>query len=325
MLHKCWPLMVVAGATAVVSAMGVDAKIDVAELAVRDSIQRGLTFLLSRQRPDGSFHDEPGLRIGVTGLCGLSLLESGGGINREERRQAVDDAVEFLLTRCNEKGVFLDFGTQSVTANHAFALRFLVAAHIGLGAERVPLAVIRRACEALLDGQGDDGGWHHQLDQDSVGDVTNTACTVAALGDCRRLGIEIPRTTFLRAAAFVESCRAPDGHLGYRPLCLKSDPVCTINGEFCHAVADTLDPQPESPRSESSAPKGLADSPLQLYGEYFHMLTVRRRSGTSNELRRSILAGELSDRQRPDGAWDDAASLEFGTAVAVQILCAGLR
>lgn len=329
MSNKFWSLILAVVSVTVtvadVSAAGVETTIDVGELEIRDSIQRGLKFLLRRQRPDGSFHGEPGLRIGVTGLCGLSLLESARGMDPYEKQQAVDHALDFLLARRNENGVFLDMGSKSVSSNHAFATRFLAAAHLRLGEERIPLAVIRRACDALIDGQNADGGWHHQLDQDSISDVTNTACVVAACDDCRRLGIEVPRAVFLQAAVFVESCRALDGEFGYRPLCLKSDPVCAVNGEYCHVIAGRRDASTKTTGAKPDSRSALPNSPLRLYGEYFRMLTACRMSVAAQTLRDGKLGRELSGQQRPDGSWDDPASPEFGTAVAVQILRAGLR
>jgi hypothetical protein len=289
------------------------------------SVSRGLKFLLKAQQPDGSFHHERGIRIGITGLCGLALHEASGGTKVEEQRLAVERAVRFLSTLRDDKGVFRDADVANVTANHAFATLFLARVHRSTGERLVSLKVVERACDALIFGQNEDGGWHCALDGAASGDVANTACVLAALDACREIKIGIPQETWIRAQSFAETCRTSDGGYGHRPFALASNPACTANGDYCVAAAAAGRDSKESASSDRANARRENDrllraSPNSLYGEFFSELAKCRSADEIDRRDAELVSDDLIRRQRTDGAWDDVGGSAFGTAVAVRIL-----
>jgi hypothetical protein len=291
----------------------------------RMSVSRGLKFLLKAQQPDGSFHHERGIRIGITGLCGLALREASGGSKVEEQQLAVERAVRFLSASRDDKGIFRDADIANVTANHAFATLFLARVHRSTGERLVSLKVVERACDALILGQNEDGGWNCALDGSASGDVSNTACVLAALDACREIEIGIPQETWIRAQSFAETCRTSDGGYGHRPFAPASNPACTANGDYCVVAAEAGCDSKESASSDRSNARRENDrllraSPNSLYGEFFSELAKRRSAAGIDRRDAELVSDDLIRRQRADGAWDDVGGSAFGTAVAVRIL-----
>ena len=93
----------------------------------RRSIQAGLTFLAARQETDGSFGSGSQNRyrrnIGVTALSGLAFLAGGHTPGDGPYGQAVNRAVDFLISRCSPNGFIVEptSHTHGLMYGHGFA------------------------------------------------------------------------------------------------------------------------------------------------------------------------------------------------------------
>jgi len=198
------------------------------------ALDRGVKFLLSSQREDGSwgsadnskggidiYAPPPGghhaFRAGVTALCVSALVESGR--DDAAAREAIDRGAAWLL----EKLPKLRRATPDALYNvwgHAYGIEALALLHrrqAGDAAAQSRIVDCIKGQVELLDRyETVDGGWgYYDFDVGSkkpAGSPNSftTATVLLALADARDLGIEVPQKLFDRGLASVRRQMKPD-------------------------------------------------------------------------------------------------------------------
>lgn len=197
------------------------------------ALDRGVKFLLSCQREDGSwgsadnskggidiYAPPPGghhaFRAGVTALCVSALIESGR--DDEAAARAIDRGAAWLL----EKLPKLRRATPDALYNvwgHAYGIETLVLLdrRAADNATRGRIRDCIRGQVELLDRyETVDGGWgYYDFDigaKKPAGSPNSftTATVLLALADARDLGIEVPQKLFDRGLASVRRQMKPD-------------------------------------------------------------------------------------------------------------------
>ena len=78
------------------------------------AIDRGLSFLASRQRDDGSFGSGGySYDVGVCSLCGMAFLSSGSTPGRGPYGKQIDKCIDFVLDNVDQSGFINVAGTKS--------------------------------------------------------------------------------------------------------------------------------------------------------------------------------------------------------------------
>jgi len=198
------------------------------------ALDRGVKFLLSSQREDGSwgsadnskggidiYAPPPGghhaFRAGVTALCVSALVESGR--DDAAAREAIDRGAAWLL----EKLPKLRRATPDALYNvwgHAYGIEALALLHrrqAGDAAAQARIVDCIKGQVELLDRyETVDGGWgYYDFDVGSkkpAGSPNSftTATVLLALADARDLGIDVPQKLFDRGLASVRRQMKPD-------------------------------------------------------------------------------------------------------------------
>lgn len=191
---------------------------------VRDNVSRGLQWLSSVQKADGSWDGGQAAGTGfTTARAGIALLMEGSTPSAGKYAGHIRKAVAWFESNAKDSGhisspsqIDQNTGIQS----HAHALLFLVCAH---DAESDPertkrlAKVIDRAIAFAVACQGPNGGWG-RVDVNQRADAENgiqTCEVLHALLAARKAGFEVPRANVDRAFRWLERATADDGSVAY--------------------------------------------------------------------------------------------------------------
>jgi hypothetical protein len=184
---------------------------------IRAALDRGVTYLLGRQRPDGSFRDATAFdpdhqRMDTTLLCAGALRTADGA--RTDR--AVARALDW--TRGTAKG--RRWHLENVTDSAAFALVVLTA-HPERRIEMGPLlAFVLRQQEAETDWwRANQAIWQKSSGEREHGtaNLASSALALAGLRAARDAGLEVPRDAVTRHAAALVRRQGEDGRWPWLP------------------------------------------------------------------------------------------------------------
>jgi len=173
---------------------------DLSSTEVRASIKRGVDFLISKQRVDGSWSGHPGQPGGLTALCTLALLNAGEG----PASPAVSKALKYL------RGIESD-------AVYAVAMQTMVFCAADPARDRL---LIRRNAQWLVNSQEltgvGGGGWGYGKRGGRV-DNSNSQFAMLALHEAERIGVEIDKQVWERCLKYWQSTQHANGSWSYVP------------------------------------------------------------------------------------------------------------
>ncbi len=189
------------------------------------AVAAGLAWLAKQQAEDGHWsldgsakegNDTAGTAFGLLPLLGAGYTPEDGKFATSVRL-----GLAYLTTHQGKDGGF----TGGMYA-HGLATCALCQAYALTGDPKLA-APARAAVDYIVKAQHTAGGWRYEPGQ--PGDLSVTAWQVAALGDARAAGLDVPRTTRDGAAKFVQSCRAGVGY-SYLPGVGTATPTMTAAG-----------------------------------------------------------------------------------------------
>ncbi len=159
--------------------------------AVDRAVERGLAWLESRQRFDGSFERSP--RTGKTALAVYALLKCG--------RPATDSGVQRGLAHLEtaEGGGTYDQACLALARSAAFPA--------------VPLEQVQLAADTLMGMQARGGAWGYPEGEE---DLSNTQYAALGLHAAARVGAKVPDRTWRSLGDATVDFALGDGAFGYR-------------------------------------------------------------------------------------------------------------
>jgi hypothetical protein len=198
------------------------------------SIERGLEYLISRQRPNGSFHTEGTGQPGVTSLCVMCFLANGYLPGEGKYGSQLSKAVEFVCSLQTESGViasahpggpkisrnFEHHVGETVAYNHAISSLMLseIYGMSGGNNQLVDQSIIQRCLDVSLQmhrwkkpRKSDRGGWRYaQFQNDAESDLSLTGWQVMFLRSAKNAGFDVPAKPIDEATEYVLRCYRPD-------------------------------------------------------------------------------------------------------------------
>jgi prenyltransferase beta subunit len=181
----------------------------------QEAVQKGLAWLASTQKPDGSFGDMGGYgaSAAITALSGIAFMADGNLPGRGKYGEVVRRAVQFTLNSAQQSGLISGAQMQGEMYSHGFATLFLAEVYGMTGDEEVK-EKLQRAVQLIEKAQNDEGGWRYQpRPQDA--DISVTICQVMALRAARDAGIKVEKQVIDNAIRYVRRCQNPDGGFNY--------------------------------------------------------------------------------------------------------------
>ena len=283
-----------------------------------EHVERGIAFLRSQQRADGSWPDPVGYPGGITSLCTLALLRSGVAADDP----AIDRALAFLRTLRPEM-------------TYSTALATMVFCEAGRDEDR---RLVRRNVAWFESVQKTDGpmqgAWGYPQ---AEGDNSNTGFAVMALYSADRAGIHVDEKVWRRMLDYWVKTQANRGSWGYKPG-IPGTGSMTCEGVFCLAAAarvlNDADIDATAQPALNKATQWLATSfsptvnpgTSGVQGWHFYYLFAASEAGRMAKLKkfgehdwRQEGAKELLALQGPDGSWKGRGHAEDNPHVATSM------
>jgi hypothetical protein len=174
------------------------ARADITAQQVRESIDRGVAYLLREQQPSGGWNDPAGYPGGITALCTLALLNCGVPTS--------DPHIQSALNYMRKI---------PPTVTYAAALQTMVFA---AAEPTTNLPLIRRNADWLERNQKQEGSytgaWGYPM---AEGDNSNSQFALLALHEAERVGVSVKDRTWKRAYAYWSENQLSNGGWGYKP------------------------------------------------------------------------------------------------------------
>ena len=291
---------------------------------MRQAIERGLEYLLSRQASDGSFREMHGRNPGVVSFAVLSFMSTGTIPERGAHGRAVARGIDFVLSQAQPDGLIVNPNdtTKGTMYEHAISTLLLTQAQ-GVYHRPGLLDVLKRAVDLIVACQNRQGSWRFEP-RPADGDLTVAVMQLVALRAAKSVGIHVPAETFQAGARYARRCATPAGGFLAQPgvgsvgYSRTAAGVCSLLtcGEYASPeVTGGIRYLQERKFADRR------DKIHALYGLYYAAqvmhLTPDRRQWPMwfPTIRDELLAG-----QQQDGHWDGEAGPVYGTAVNVLIL-----
>jgi prenyltransferase beta subunit len=296
----------------------------------KESVERGLTWLAAQQRENGSFQSISafGGNPGVVGLCGLAFLSSGSAPRRGEYGQALDRALDYVLSCAHSNGYIAEPSTDYYHGpmyGHGFATLFLAEVYGTTDREDVGRA-LRRAVQLIVDTQNDQGGWRYFPKPDEA-DVSVTVCQAMALRAARNAGIAVPKETIDKCIAYIRGCQNPDGGFRYRLFDPAESRMPLTAASLVALYTSGINEGAEVDRGRAYLLKRLPGSPMMrdreyfYYGQYYASQAAWQSGGDLWRQWYPAARDELISLQLSEGSWSDPGSgKEYQTAMSLIVL-----
>jgi hypothetical protein len=176
----------------------------------KHNIDRGLQWLARQQYRDGHWEATNGrYPIAMTALAGMALLAEGSTPHQGKYAKHIDDAVEYLVSRCQKNGLIgnpLDPEERQ---------RYMYGEETDPRRREELKQILQRAVEFTIRAQTRLGGWGYvsAADGSDFDEGSVTITQVQALRAARNAGIPVPKDAIDRAHEYLKKSTvlAPGG------------------------------------------------------------------------------------------------------------------
>jgi len=302
-----------------------------------EAIRKGLKYLETRRNRDNGYGSTVNYQgnVAITSLAGLAFMAGGNQPGRGPYGKIVTDCLEFVLNQEDAaKPGYLHNpnGTpHGPMYGHGFGTLFLAEAHGMVANKRLRTRVkdaLKRAVKLIIDGQNREGGWRY-FPNSRDADISVTICQIMALRSARNAGIAVPKTVVDKCVEYVKKCQERDGSFRYQAQMIgrghgqtfarTAAGVCALysagiykGNEIDSGLKHLMQFKPPShfPRFDMH----------YFYGHYYAVQAMWTAGGDYWSQWFPAIRDELVTNQKPDGHWDDAICVHYGTAMACIVL-----
>ncbi|MEX0819231.1 MAG: prenyltransferase/squalene oxidase repeat-containing protein [Pirellulaceae bacterium] len=296
------------------------------DVRTRRAVDAGLAFLATRQTEEGSFGvGTYQSNLAVCGLCGMAFLSAGSLPGRGKYGRQLHGCIDYILANGRDSG-FIQTGesnTRGPMYEHGFATLFLAEVY-GTSSKPDLRQKLAKAVKLIINTQNDEGGWRYEPRRDDA-DISVTVCQVMALRAAHNAGVFVPKSTIDRAIAYVQRCQNDDGGFAY---------MASVPGEsrFPRSAAALVAMYNAGIYEGEVLTRGLEyvmqfppnqdgrDGQYYFYAHYYAVQAMWQAGGRYWNAWYPAIRDALLSEQRNNGAWSDAISAEYGTAMACLIL-----
>lgn len=177
---------------------------------VNQAIDRGVDYLKSRQKANGTWEEGSSRSVGLNALCTLALLNSGCTTADPAVAKSLATLRKHTPETVRATGTYVVYGISLQTMVFCTA------------DPQRDTALIRRNVQWLEEVQmkkpdhPNQGGWSYGQASDSdSADVSNAQFAVLALYEAERAGVKCKPETWIRAKRYWETLQGTDGGWGY--------------------------------------------------------------------------------------------------------------
>ena len=264
---------------------------------VSASIDRALEYLASKQKPDGSWHNNNA----VNGLSLLAFLGRGHVPGRGPYREVLEKGKRFLVASARADG-YVSFDKMY---EHGLATLALAELY-GMDPDPKLEEVVRKAVDLIVKSQSPAGGWRY-MPAPNDQDLSVTVMQVVALRAANNAEIPVPARTIEKAIDYVRSCSHASGGFGYQAGS-GPGPQTTAAGILCMQLLGKGDDPAVTKAMErlGTYPASWDNSGLQ-YFYYFHYYAIQANyhaGGKAWDSWHPRVREMFLSKQNSDGSWD---------------------
>jgi hypothetical protein len=291
------------------------------------AVENGLSYLRSQQNPDGSLGRGAYSRnVAVCSLAGLAFMSRGSTPGRGPHGEQVERCLSFVLAHTRDSGYIIaaEAASHGPMYGHGFATLFLAEVY-GMSSEPALRDKLVRAVELIVRTQNDEGGWRYEPKPQDA-DISVTICQIMALRAARNAGIFVPNETVDRCIEYVKRSQNADGGFMYQ-LTAPGDSRFPRSAAGVVALysagiyeGEEIDKGLDYLMQQLPQSKALPMEAHYFYGHYYAVQAMWQAGGQRWQQWYPAIHDALLARQRPDGAWFDQISPEYGTAMACIVL-----
>ncbi|MBN2474135.1 MAG: terpene cyclase/mutase family protein [Pirellulales bacterium] len=291
------------------------------------SIERGIAFLISRQRDDGSLGSAAYRgNVAVAALGGMAWMAGGSTPGRGPHGAQVSLCLDYLLANTDQSGFISAHGRTShgPMYGHGFATLFLAECY-GMSKRPELREKLAAAVELIVNTQNHEGGWRY-YPQRLDADISVTICQVMALRAAKNAGVHVPKETIDRCIQYVKQSQNDDG--GFRYMLPGGE------SSFARSAAGVVALYSAGVYESPEITKGLKylvqycpepgvqrrELPYYYYGHYYAVQAMWHAGGEDWSRWYPAVRDELIAKQQPDGSWQSSMCLEYSTAMACIVL-----
>jgi len=214
-------LPIVAVMFSAVLLIGQAAQAEITDDEIDEAIRKGCEYLVKMQKADGTWQlhklGRPANANNIMSMLALAYAEYDP--KSDVMKRGIRALVSEDLTKSDAQSYLTAFRMQAC----AKLLRF-----VDREAREVVLKCLKKDAQSLVKGQTADGGWKYTLDGGAkFADFSNVQICMLGLGEAVKVGLELPRETFMKAQMLYIEQQLADGGWHYGRQVRKAWPWTT--------------------------------------------------------------------------------------------------
>jgi squalene cyclase len=284
------------------------------------AIERGLTYLASIQRDDGSWaYQGSAGNTGITALAGLAFLAGGSTPGRGKYGTNLDKAVEYIVKNTRKDG-YITAGNSRMY-EHGFATLFLAEVY-GMTPTDVVKEKLALAVGLIERTQNGQGGWRYNpVPYDA--DISVTICQIMALRAARNAGIQVSKGVIDGGIKYVKACQNGDGGFSYIAGSSGSGFARTAAGVCSLYYAGEYEDKAIR-RGLDYLYKNIRNNRVHAghfhYGHYYAVQAMWQAGGKYWNDYYPVVRNVLLKQQGSDGSWKGYGQQAYATSMSLIIL-----
>jgi len=297
--------------------------------AASQAIDKGLKFLLSTQKKDGSWDlDGEGARVvPITSLALMAFMSKaqfpGSGPHGEELDRAKDFLLKYAKSRTDGYlgGSMYEHGLATLALSELW----------GMTRNKEDDDAIQKALEKAVDviirSQNPGGGWRYQPQADGGEDTSCTQTVFHCLASARQAGIMVPQETITRVGKYLKGAQnAETGSLTYAPNGKAHGSfACTAGGTYSAQLAGMRDSEMVAAALryiKEQFPGVITKGAGHYYYAHYYAIQAMVQAGDEYYAEwYPVIRDALISRQGENGAWHGGKGVtSHETPMAIIIL-----
>ena len=303
---------------------------DAPELTAKASqaIDKGLKYLLSAQKKDGSWDSdgEGGRAVAITSLALMAFMCKAQFPGFGPHAKPLDRAKDWLLKHAKSRP---DGYLGTVMYEHGLATLAL-SEMWGMTRDKKDDDAIQKALEKAVDvilrSQNPGGGWRYQPQADGGEDTSCTQTVFHALASARQAGIMVPNETIAKVVKYFKFAQnAETGGFAYAPNGnAKVSVACSAGGSYCAQLAGQRDSEmvAASLRYLKKLSPGIFNGGGHYYYAHYYAIQAMVQAGDKYYAEwYPLIRDALISKQQTNGAWHRGKKgTAYETPMAIIIL-----
>ena len=191
---------------------------------VDEAIDRGLAYLATRQKPDGSFLDPGGHDVAVPSLCAMAFLAKGYTPGTGPYGQVINRSIDYVLANRQQADGMFGGGAGSYGRMYGHGISTLMICEVSgmvdperqkkIDAAMGEALKLTLAAQQIVKPPPHSGGWRY-LPSSGDSDISCTGWQLMSLRSARNAGAPVPKEAIDRAVTYILGLQTPDGGFGY--------------------------------------------------------------------------------------------------------------